>query len=520
MPDMMEYVKELRQKKEKIRLGGDKKIQEKLRQKGMLTARERIDRLLDPGTFMELDLFVTHHTKAFGWDKKEVPADGVITGYGKIEGRLVFLYAHDFSAHLGTGGRWSARKITRMMDLAYQKGAPIIGLNHSAGARFEEMGGGDLGGGLGFAEQFNKIAHYSGAIPQIGLMLGDNAGGGVYGPGMSDFVIATLQSNLFMAGPPLVKSVIGEEISAQELGSARMHASVSGVVHVLADNDEDCLQKAKELLGFLPSNCRESPPIVDTGDNPERMCPELNDIVPVNLKVPFDMHEVIKIIVDKEHFFETHRDYARNMIVGFGRFNGYSVGIIASNPMFKAGAITVDAAEKAARFIRICDSFNIPLLYLQDSPAYMVGSQQERAGLITRGTKLIFATAEATVPKITVMVRKALGASSLAMGSQQLGGDIVFAWPITDMSGLSPESVADIVFQREIRESANPEETRKIKIAQCEKELGNIYDVASWQNVNDIIEPAETRVAIIKALEMTRGKVKTLPPKKHSNLPL
>lgn len=520
MPDMTEYIKELRARKEKIRSGGDRKIKERLRQKGMLTARERIDKLLDPGTFMELDLFVTHHTKSFGLDKKEVPAEGVITGYGKIEGRLVFLYAHDFSAHLGTGGRWSARKITRLMDLAYQKGAPLIGLSHSAGARFEEMGGGDLGGAFGFAEQFNKIAHYSGAIPQISLMMGDNAGGGVYGPGMNDFIIATKQTNLFMAGPPLVKSVIGEEISAQDLGSARMHASVSGVVHVLAENDEDCLLKAKELLAFLPSNCREAPHKVDTGDDPGRLCPELDKVVPVNQKAPFDMHEVIKIIADRGYFFEIHRDYARNMIVGFARFDGYAAGIVASNSFYKAGAITVDAAEKAARFIRICDSFNIPLVYLQDSPAYMVGSQQERAGLITRGTKLIFATAEATVPKITVMVRKALGASSLAMGSLQLGGDVVYAWPIADMSGLSPESVADIVYQSEIRESANPEETRKLKIAQSAKELGNLYDVASWQNVNDIIEPAETRIAIIKALEMTRGKVKTLPPKKHSNLPL
>lgn len=520
MPDISEYVNELRQRKEKLKLGGDRKIQEKLRQGGMLTARERITKLLDPATFTEMDLFVTHHTRAFGLNKKEIPAEGVITGYGRIDGRLVFLYAHDFSAHLGTGGRWSARKITRIMDLAYQSGAPVIGLNHSAGARFEEMGGGDLGGGFGFAEQFNKIVHYSGAIPQIALMLGDNAGGGVYGPGMNDFVIATRQSNLFMAGPPLVKSVIGEEISARELGSASMHAAVSGVVHVLAENDEDCLRKAKELLSFLPSSCQESPPVVNSSDDPNRLCIKLNEVVPVNPKAPFDMHEVIKIIADQGYFFEIHCDYARNMIVGFARFNGHSTGIIATNPLFKAGAITVDAAEKSARFIRICDAFNIPLVYLQDSPAYMVGSQQERAGLITRGTKLIFATAEATVPKITVMIRKALGASSLAMGALQLGGDVVYAWPIANMSGLSPESVADIVYQREIRESASPEEARKIKIKECEKELGNIYDAASWQNVNDIIEPSETRAAIIKALEMTRGKIKTLPPKKHSNLPL
>ncbi|MDO8635378.1 MAG: carboxyl transferase domain-containing protein, partial [Dehalococcoidia bacterium] len=433
---------------------------------------------------------------------------------------LVFLYAHDFSAHLGTGGRWSAKKILRMMDLAYQSGSPVIGLNHSAGARFEEMGGGDLGGGYGFAQQFYKIAHYSGAIPQISLMMGDNAGGGVYGPGMTDFILATKQSNLFMAGPALVKSVIGEEIGVRELGGAGMHASVSGVVHVLTENDEDCIKKARELLSFLPSNCREVPPVVNTGDDPKRLCPELNQVVPVNHRVPFDMHEVIKIIVDSGHFFEIHRDYARNIIVGFARFNDHTAAIIASNSLFKAGAVTVDAAEKAARFIRFSDAFNIPLVYLLDSPAYMVGSQQERAGLITRGTKLIYATAEATVPKITVLIRKALGASSLAMGSQELGGDVVYAWPIADMSGLSPESVADIVYQSEIRQSPNPEETRRLKVEQCRKELGDIYAAASWQNVNDMIEPAETRMAIIRALEMTRYKVKTLPLKKHSNIPL
>lgn len=517
---MIDYIRDLRRRKEKLRRGGDPKAQERLHNLGMLTARERIELLLDKGTFQELDIFVTHHSRAFGMDKKEIPAEGVITGYGKIEGKQIFVYAHDFSAHHGTGGKWGARKILRILDLAYQNGTPFIGMNHCAGARFEEMAGGEMGSGLGYAEQFNRLVHYSGAIPLVSLMMGDNAGGGVYGPGITDFVIATKQSNMFMAGPPLVKSVIFEDINAQELGGARMHAKVSGVVHVLAEDDKDCIKKARELLSFLPSSCRELPPRLDTGDDAARLCPELNEVVPTNHRLPFDMHEVINIIADKGHFFEIHRDYAKNIIVGFGRFNGHSAGIVASNSMHRAGAITADAAEKAARFIRFCDAFNIPLVYLVDSPAYMIGSQQERAGLITKATKLIFATAEATVPKITVMVRKAQAGAMIAMGSLALGADAVYAWPIADMSGLSPQSIVDVLYQREIQESSNPEETRKDRIEQTRREIGDIYAAASWQNLNDIIEPAETRIAIISTLEMTRGKLKPSPYKKHGNMPL
>ena len=381
-----EYVAELRQRKSHIKEGGSKKIQEKLRNRGMMMARERIEKFLDPGSFVELDMFVTHHCVALNMAEVEIPAEGIITGYGKVDGRPVFLYAQDFSAMSGTLGRWGARKLTKMMDMAYAKGAPIVALNQSAGARFQELLRGDGGSGHGFGEQFYKIAQYSGAIPQISLVFGDNGGGGTYGPGMSDCVIATKQSNIFISGPEVVERMLGEKLTTQELGSAQMHAKTHGGVSVLAEDDEDCLKKGRELLSFLPLNCRESPPVVNTGDDPKRLCPELEKIVPINIKKVYDAHQVIKVIVDNGHFFEIQRDFAKNMIVGFARFDGNSVGIVANNPMFLAGAINVAAAEKAARFIRFCDLFNIPILYLVDSPAYLIGSVSEKEGIFCEDT--------------------------------------------------------------------------------------------------------------------------------------
>lgn len=520
MAEMNEYIIELRKQKEHLKKGGNKEVQEKLHKRGMLLARERIEKFLDPGSFVELDMFVTHHCNALDMPQTEIPYEGIITGYGKVGGRPVFLYSQDFSAMSGTLGRWGAKKLTKMMDLAYARQAPIVGLNHSAGARFQELLRGDGGSGHGFGEQFYKIALYSGVIPQISLVFGDNAGGGVYGPGMSDFVIATRESTMFISGPAVVRKMIGEKITPKELGGAEMHAAVSGCVHVLAENDEDCLKKGQEILSFLPSSCYETPPVVKVGDDPKRLCRELEKVVPANLKKVYDIHQVIRVVVDNSYFFEIHRDYAKNIVVGFARFDGIPVGIVANNPMYHAGTITVAAAEKAARFIRFCDLFNIPIIYLVDSPAYMIGSEQERAGILQRGTKLLFATIEATVPKIAILVRHCVAASDLAMGSLSLGGDLVYAWPIAEMSGLAPESLAEIIFTREIREAENPEEVRARRVEDCKREIGDIYAAASWQNVNDIIEPAETRTVIIRALDMTKGKIKMLPKKKYSNIPI
>ncbi len=517
MNTMEEYVQDLRRRKAHLREGGNKKIQERLRQQGLLLARERLDKLLDPGTFTETDMFIGHHNVYIA---KEIPCEGVVTGYGEIDGRPVYIYSQDFSAQGGTMGRWTARKMCKLMDMAYYRGCPVIGINHGSGARFQDHLGGDLGGGVGFGNFFYKIANYSGVVPQIGLFMGDNAGGGVYGPGMQDFVIATKQSNLFISGPGPVKTVIGEDVTPEQLGSAKMHATVSGCVHVLADDDIDCLEKTRKLLSFLPLNNREAPPVVDTGDDPNRLCPELYDIVPIEPRKVYDMHKVIKVIVDNGDFFEVHRDYLKEMINGFARFDGQTVGLVANNPMYLAGSITEASARKAARFVRFCDLFNIPVVYLVDSPAYMIGSEQERRGILSRGTTFLFATSEATVPLVTVVVRKMVAASQLTMGSLALNADIVFAWPIADTGAIDPEALAKIIYVDEIRSAENPQEVLRKRTEEVQNQIGSIYDAASWQNVNDVIEPAETRSSIIRGLKMTKNKVKPRPQKKYSNIPL
>lgn len=418
-------------------------------------------------------------------------------------------------------GRWAGFKMCKIMDLANQRGCPIIGINHGSGGRFQDSVNGDMGSGIAFGWIFRKIALNSGVVPQISLFMGNNAGGGVYGPGMSDFVIATKISNLFISGPGPVKSTIGEEVTPEELGSAKMHASVSGVVHVLAEDDLDCLKKARLLLSYLPLSNREAPPqAVNSEDDSHRLCPELHKVVPLKPKETYDMHKVIKIIVDNGDYFEVHQEYCKNIITCFARFAGQPVGIVASNPMHLAGAITEAAARKAARFVRFCDLFNLPVVYLVDSPAYMVGTQQERLGIISRGTSLLYATAEATVPLITVVIRKMVAASMLAMGSLALGADVVFAWPIADTGSPSPEVLAKIIYSDEIEAAENKEEMLKKKTDEMSKLTGDIYNMASWQHVTDIIEPAETRSAIIRGLKMTKNKTKDRPHKKYSNIPL
>jgi len=472
----------------------------------MLTARERIDRLLDPGTFVELNMFARQHCSAFDMSRRDIPGEGIITGYGEVDGRPVFLYSQDFSAMSGTLGKWGGRKVAKIMDLAYEKGAPIVGINQSLGARLQEMAHGELGSVVGFADLFHRHAIYSGSVPQISLMMGDNAGGQVYGPGQTDFLIATRAANMFIAGPALVKSVMGEDISSEQLGGAAMHASVSGAVHVLADDDVDCIARARALLGYLPSDWRSTAPVTKAEDPPDRMCTELDSVLPDNSHAPYDMHRIIEAIVDDHVFYEIHRGYARSVVLGFARFAGHSTGILATNPMVLAGALDVKAAEKAARFVYFCDAFSIPLVFLQDTPAFLVGSEQERAGMIYRGAALISATSQATVPMVTVIVRKGQGGAYVAMGSNLVGADICYAWPSADMTGLQPTAIADILYRNQIVEAADPVSFRANKVEQCRQELGDIYSVASWQHLDDIIEPRETRRAIIQGLKMTRGK--------------
>jgi acetyl-CoA carboxylase carboxyltransferase component len=515
-PGMESKIQELRQRKEEIKQQGGAKAIAKMHEQGMLTARERIEGLFDPGSFVELDIFVKHHCTFFGMDKREIPAEGVITGYGKINGRLAFAYSQDFTALGGAYGEMHGYKICKVMDLAAESGAPIVGLCHSGGLRLHEV----MGPMKTFAYLFYRNSIYSGVVPQISAIMGSVAGGQSYSPGLTDFIVMTKKSAMYIAGPAFVETQLGEKSTEEELGGAIMHAHVSGVCHVLTENDEDCLAKIKELLSYLPSSNREKPPFTDTGDDPNRMDEELNTILPDSSKKPYDMHKIINRIVDNGKLFEIHKDWARSMIVGFARLGGYSVGIVASQPMFLAGSIDVWAAEKASRFIRFCDAFNIPIIYLQDTPAYLIGREQESLGMIYRGATLLHATSEATVPQITVLIRKAYAGAYIAMGSKHLGTDQVFAWPSAEVCTVAPETTASVIFRKEIASAEHPEERRQQLLKEFHDKFVNPYHVAELQHIDDVIEPKETRPRVISALRMLKDKKKELPWRKHGNMPL
>ena len=513
---ILEKVEELKKRKELIKQGGGPEKIAKQHAEGRLTARERLEAFFDPGTFVEIDLFGRTLGREFGMDKVNIPADGVIIGYGLVDGRPVAAFAQDYTCLAGTMGEMHGRKIVKITKMAAEWGIPIVGFNESAGARLQEF----LEVSRTYGEWFYYTSIYSGVIPQIAVMSGVVAGGQTYQPGLCDFIFMTKNSAAFIAGPPLVEAVTGEKVSVEELGGAQMHASVSGVCHVLAEDEIDCINKVKELLSYLPSNNRQKPPWVPTGDDPNRTCEALYEIVPPNPKIPYDMHNVIYEIVDNGRFFEIHRDYAKSMIVGFARFNGYSVGIIANNPMYLAGGIDVWAAEKAARFIRFCDAFNIPLVYLVSTPAYIVGSVQERLGMIFRGATLLHATSEATVPKITVIIGWAYAGAYIAMGSRYLNADVVFAWPTAEIGLVAAEGVVNVVYRKEIAAAPNPEEERKKREEEFRETFMKIYYPASYQHVDDVIDPKDTRIMIIRALETLKYKKQKLPWKKHNNMPL
>ncbi len=516
-PQMDERIEELRKRKDHIReAGGRDAIERLIHRKGMLTARERIDKLLDPGSFIELDIFVTHHCIHFGMDKREIPAEGVVTGHGTIGGRRVFVYSQDFTTLGGSFGEMHGRKICKVMDMAAQIGAPVIGICHSGGIRLHEI----LGPMELFGNLFFRNSIYSGVIPQISLIMGSVAGGQAYSPGLTDFIIMTKQSYIYIAGPAFVKTQIGENATEEDLGGAKMHSTSNNLVDLVTEDDEDCLRKTRELIGFLPGSNRENPPRIVTDDDPHRREESLGRLVPVDSKKPFDMKRLIHLIVDNGYFFELKRDFAKSMIIGFARFDGYPVGIVASQPLVKAGVIDVDAAEKAARFVRFCDAFNIPIVTLQDTPAYMIGKAEERKGMIYRGAKLLHAYSEATVPKVTIIIRKAYAGAYIAMGSKYLGADQVFSWPIAEIANVSPETAGSIIFKKEIEQAENPEEVKRLRLKEYYDKFINPYNAASGQHIDDIIEPRDTRPTIINALRLLQGKKEDRPWRKHGNIPL
>ncbi len=496
-------------------LGGEERIQ-KQHQAGKLTARERVEYLLDPGSFVELQP-LTQHLETGLMEGADAPADGVITGYGKIAGRTVFVFSQDFTVLGGSLGKMHGQKIARAMDLAVKVGAPIVGLNDSAGARIQE----GVDSLSGYGEVFYRNAIYSGVVPQISAILGPCAGGAVYSPAMTDFVLMSRgTSYMFITGPEVIKSVTREEVSFEELGGADVHNMKSGVAHLEADGDEAVLDLVKKLLSYLPQSDREKPAIVETQDPKDRKTPELLDLVHPDPRRPYNMHQVIQALLDEKEFLEVQPSFARNIIVGLGRLGGMSVGIVANNPRFMAGALDIHASDKAARFIRTMDSFNIPVLTLVDVTGFLPGVSQEHAGIIRHGAKMLYAYAEATVPKITLITRKAYGGAYLAMNSKDMGADIVLAWPTAAVAVMGAEGAANIMYRKEIQSSDNPEATRKAKIEEYKQAFDNPYVAAGRGYIDDVVSPEVTRMYLIRHLEMLWDKREERPWKKHGNIPL
>ena len=511
--DKIKEMKALRAKIEKM--GGEKAIA-KQKKDGKLTARERLDQFFDTGTFRELDVFVRHRCVNFGMDKVDIPSDGVITGHGLVEGRPVFAFAQDFTARAGSLGEMHAKKICKVMDLALKAGTPVVGFNDSGGARIQE----GVDALFGYGEIFYRNSVSSGVIPQISAIMGPTAGGAVYSPAMTDWVFMVKKtSHMFITGPQVIKSVTGEDITFEDLGGAMTHNEKSGVAHFACESDSHAIERIRKLLSFLPPNNIEDPPIVETGDDPGRVEPALDTLVPVDVNQSYDMKDIIHAIVDNGDFFEPHEHYAKNIIVGFGRLNGRSIGIIANQPKFLAGCLDIDASDKATRFIRFCDAFNIPILTFADVPGYLPGSDQEWGGIIRHGAKLLWCYSEATVPKLLVIVRKDYGGAYIAMSSKHLGADMAFAWPTAEIAVMGAEGAANLIHRREIQDAEDPASKRKEKIDEYKEIFSNPYVAANRGYIDDIIVPGETRPRLIEALEVLAGKRQALPPKKHGNIP-
>ncbi|MCI0546271.1 MAG: acyl-CoA carboxylase subunit beta [Candidatus Rokubacteria bacterium] len=510
-------IDELRRRNEAAEHGGGLERIERQHKAGKGTARERIDLLLDKGSFAEIDRLVVHQSHDFGMDAQRIPGDGVVTGSGRIHGRPVFVFAQDFTVFGGSLSEAYARKICKIMDLAMKTGAPVIGLNDSGGARIQE----GVVSLAGYADIFLRNTLASGVVPQISAIMGPCAGGAVYSPAITDFVFMVKGSSyMFVTGPDVIKAVTHEEVSFEDLGGASAHASVSGVAHFAAENEEECLALVRELLTFLPQNNLEDAPVRLSGDPPDRVDEGLQDAVPDQPNKPYDIKDIVRAVLDERYFFEVQPDYAPNIVIGFGRLNGRAVGIVANQPAHLAGCLDINASLKAARFVRCCDCFNVPLVTFEDVPGFLPGTAQEHGGIIKHGAKLLYAYSEATVPKLTVITRKAYGGAYCVMSSKHIRGDVNFAYPTAEIAVMGPDAAVNILYRREMEGAADPVLLREDKIREYREKFANPYAAAERGYVDEVIEPRDTRRKLIQALEILHTKRDQNPPRKHGNLPL
>ncbi|OIJ10222.1 methylmalonyl-CoA carboxyltransferase [Anaerobacillus arseniciselenatis] len=517
--DMFDKIEEMEERRWKVKNGGGDDRIDAQHRRGKKTARERIDLLVDEGTFVEINPFIENRGLAIASGSTEAPGEGVVTGYGKIDGRLIFLFAQDFTVFGGALGEMHATKIAKIMDFAAENGAPIIGLNDSGGARIQE-------GVLsldGYGHIFYRNSIYSGVIPQISVIMGPCAGGAVYSPAITDFVFMVEKtSQMFITGPKVIKSVTGADIATEDLGGASVHSTKSGNAHFTAPTEEEVLEQVRELIRFLPQNNTEKAPakVAENNQSREERIDELIDLVPIDGTKVYDVRKVILAIIDDNNFMEVQPSFAKNIVVGFARINGETVGIVANQPKFMAGGLDIDSSDKCSRFIRFCDCFNIPLITFEDVSGFIPGVNQEHGGIIRHGAKILYAYSEATVPKITVILRKGYGGAYVALNSKAIGADQVFAWPNAEVAVMGPEGAANIIFAKEIAESDNPEQTRQAKIQEYREKFANPYIASSNGMIDDVIDPRDTRKCLINALEMLTNKKKKLPKKKHGNIPL
>ncbi len=513
-----EKLAELERRNEAAHAGGGPERTERQHREGKMSARERVEFLLDEGTFEELDRLVVHSCSDFGMDEKVIPGDGFVTGYGRIDGRLVYVFSHDFTVFGGSLSLENAAKICKVMDLAMKTGAPIIGLNDSGGARIQE----GVASLAGYADIFLRNTLASGVVPQISVIMGPCAGGAVYSPAITDFVfMVDRTSYMFVTGPEVIKTVTHEDVTKEQLGGAHTHNEISGVAQFIAPDDAECLRMIRELLGFLPPNHLDDPPIEPTKDPADRVEPQLDTMVPTESDVPYDIKQVIRLAVDDGYFFEVHEHFAKNIVVGFARLDGHSVGIVANQPDVLAGCLDINASVKGARFVRFCDAFGIPIVTFEDVPGFLPGTEQEYGGIIKHGAKLLYAYAEATVPKVTVITRKAYGGAYCVMGSKHLRTDINYAYPTAEIAVMGPEGAVNILYRRELAAAkGQAEDFRKQKVDEFRARFANPYTAAEKGWVDEVIHPRDTRRKLIAALRMLENKTDTMPRKKHGNIPL
>jgi len=513
---MQDKLVDLRRRREQAYQAGSPRAIERQHAKGKMLARERIEYLLDDGSFNELDLLARHRAHAAGLEERPY-TDGVITGWGTVDGRKVFVFSQDFTVFGGALGEVFAEKVHKLMDLALKVGAPLVGLNDGGGARIQE----GVVSLASFGGIFYRNVLSSGVVPQISVILGPCAGGAVYSPAMTDFIFMVRESShMFITGPDVVKTVTGEDVTLEELGGAMTHASKSGVATFVADDEKSCLDEVRFLLSFLPQNNMEEAPLVEGEDDPERLCPELNDLLPASPNLPYDMHTVIQAVLDDGEFMEYFPHWARSIVCGFGRVDGRTVGVIGNQPMILAGVLDIESAEKGARFVRTCDAFNIPLVTFVDVPGFLPGVDQEYGGIIRHGAKLLYAFCEATVPRIQVITRKAYGGAYVVMNSKSIGADLAFAWPSAELAVMGPQGAVEIVYRRELQQAADPVARRAELVDEYTEKYANPYLAADRGFIDDVIDPAETRIKLIQGLDLLQSKKEQLPPRKHGNMPL